>query len=150
MSPRLRIFLQRWVINTLAVLVAAAILGDARIHYDRPIDLIVASLLLGVLNAFLRPILLLLALPLVISTLGFFILVINALVLFFVGYLLHGFRVADFWSAFWGALIISIVSLAVSSLTGGGRSRVEFKWRRRPPPPGRNSGDGGGGPVIDV
>lgn len=145
MPPSLKVFLQRWVVNTLAVLVAVAMVRG--INYDNPLDLLVASLLLGILNAFLKPVLMLIALPLVIYTLGLFILVINALVLSFVGYLLPGFHVADFRSAFWGALIISFVSLAVNALTGAKRSRVEFKWRRRPPKSG--PGDGGG-PVIDV
>jgi len=60
---------------------------------------------------------------------------------------LKGFHVSGFWPAFWGALIVSLVSLAVNTLTGTGRSRVEFKWRRRPPGSDR---DDGNGPVIDV
>ena len=115
------------------------------IRYDKPLDLLVASLLLGILNAVLRPILMFLALPLLIVTLGFFTLVINALLLYFVGYVLRPhFYVDDFWSAFWGALIISIVGIILNSLTGTGSSRVKIERRRRP------SGSDGGGPVIDV
>jgi putative membrane protein len=144
MPPRLKQFLQSWFINTLAVLVAVYIVKG--IHYNKPLDLCVASLLLGILNAVLRPILLLLALPLVIFTLGLFMLVINAFLLYFVGYLLRPhFYVDDFWSAFWGALIISLVSLALNTLTGTGTSRIRFQ-RRRPP----DGGGDGGGPVIDV
>ncbi len=80
-------FLQSWVINTFAVLVAAIVLRG-HIAYRSPADLIVASLLLGILNAFVRPILMLLALPLLIFTLGLFTLVINALLLYFVGVLM--------------------------------------------------------------
>jgi len=145
MPPRLRQFLQSWLINTLAVLVAVYTVKG--IHYQKPLDLCVASLLLGILNAVLRPILMLLALPLVIFTLGLFMLVINAFLLYFVGYLLRPhFYVDDFWSAFWGALIISLVSLILNTLTGTGASRVRFQRRRRPP----DSGSNGGGPVIDV
>ena len=148
-SPGLKSFLQRWIITTLAVLVAVAIVPG--ITYDKAVDLFVASLLLGILNAFLRPIMLLLALPLVILTLGLFILVINAFVLYFVGYLLQGFHVEGFWSAFFGALIISIVSTAVNSLTGTGGTRVHFRSHRRPPEStNRSDRDGGNGPVIDV
>ena len=103
-------FVQSWLINTLAVLVAVYVVKG--IHYEKPLDLFVASLLLGILNAVLRPFLLLLALPLLIFTLGFFMLVINGFLLYSVGYVLRPhFYVDDFWSAFWGALIISFAML---------------------------------------
>jgi putative membrane protein len=117
------------------------------IHYQKPLDLLVASLLLGILNAVLRPILLLLALPLLVVTLGLFMLVINAVVLYFVGYILKpNFFVDDFACAFWGALIIGIVSLILNTLTGTGTSRLRFERRKRPP----DRDQGGGGPVIDI
>jgi len=146
MQPKLKKFIQNWLINTLAVGIAGCIVKG--IHYDTFPDLVIASLLLGILNAFLRPVILLLALPLLVVTLGLFLLVINALLLYFVGILLHPrFYVDDFWSAFWGALVISIVSIALNTLTGRGGARVEFRRGRRPPGP---DGAGGGGPVIDV
>lgn len=145
MSPRLKKFIQSWIINTLAVAVVVYVVPG--IHYQKPLDLLVASFLLGILNAFLRPIIMLLARPLLIFTLGLFILVINALLLYFVGFLLRPhFYVDTFWSAFWGAFLISIVSLVLNSLTGTGSSRIEF--RRGPRPPDRDQGDDG--PVIDV
>ena len=141
-------FFQAWVINTLAVLLAAYIVKG--VHYEKPLDLLAASLLLGILNTVLRPILTLLALPLLIFTLGLFYLVINALLLYFVGYLLKPhFYVDGFWSAFWGALIISIVSLILNTLTGTGDSRIKVERHRRPPS-GPKSGPGSSGPVIDV
>ena len=145
MSPKLKKFIQNWIINTLAVAVVVYIVPG--IHYQKPVHLLVASFLLVILNTFLRRIILLLALPLLIFTLGLFILVINALLLYFVGFLLRPYFYVDtFWSAFWGALLISIVSLVLSSLTGSGSSRIEF--RRGPRPPDRDRG--GDGPVIDV
>ena len=145
MSPKLKKFLQSWIINTLAVAVAAYVL--AGITYQKPADLIIASLVLGILNAFLRPILLLMALPLLVFTLGLFILVINAVLLWFVGQISpEHFAVKDFKSAFWGALIISVVSLLLNSLTGSGNSRIQVHRGTRPP----GSDKGGGGPVIDV
>ena len=139
-------FLQSWLINTLAVLVAAIILRG-HIHYEKPADLIIASLLLGILNAFVRPILMLLALPLLIFTLGLFTFVINALLLYLVGALLAPhFQVDSFGFAFLGALIISIMSIALNALTGVGNTRVTFQRRQRPPP----KSDGDDGPVIDV
>jgi putative membrane protein len=117
------------------------------IHYEKPLDLAVASLLLGILNAVLRPFLMFLALPLLVFTLGFFTLIINALLLFFVGNLLRPhFSVDSFWDAFWGALIISVVSLILNILTGTGKA--QFRIERHRPPSG--PGPGGSGPVIDV
>jgi putative membrane protein len=151
-TRRLLRFLQSWVINTFAVLVAAINL-QGHIAYKTPTDLIVASLLLGILNAFVRPILMLLALPLLIFTLGLFTLVINALMLYGVGWLMgppffktSHFQVDSFGFAFLGALIISIVSIALNVMTGGARVTVQ---RRRPPPP-KNSNDDDDKPVIDV
>ncbi len=138
-------FLQSWLINTLAVLVAVYVVPG--IHYQKGVDLLVASLLLGILNAVIRPILLLLTLPLLIFTLGLFTLVINALLLYFVGYLLQPrFHVMSFGAAFWGALVISLVSIILNSITGTGSARVHFQRRRGPP----KSGGNGGGPVIDI
>jgi putative membrane protein len=83
---------------------------------------------------------------LLIFTLGLFILVINALLLYFVGNLLRPHFIVDtFWDAFWGALIISLVSVVLGALTGAGKAQVRIE-RHRTPPDGR----GGGGPVIDV
>ena len=87
-----------------------------------------------------------LALPLLIFTLGLFTLVINALLLYFVSFLLCGhFEVDSFGAAFLGALVISIVSLLLNVITGSSRAR--FRVGRRPPPP---DSSGGSGPVIDV
>jgi len=146
MPPKLKRFIQSWIINTLAVAIAVNIVSG--IHCEKPPDWFIASLVLGILNAFLRPILLLLALPLLIFTLGLFTLIINGLLLYFVGFLLRPHFYADnFWAAFWGALIISVVSVLLNSLTGTGRARFEFRRGRRPPGSGRGDGDG---PVIDI
>lgn len=144
MSPVLKPFLQRWIINTLAVLVATQIVRG--IHYDTVGSLIIATLVLGILNTFVRPLMMLLSLPLLLMTLGLFMLVINALLLYFVGQLLKGFHVDRFWSAFWGALIISIVSVFLNTITGTGNSRIEFRRKNS----SDSKGDRGDGPVIDV
>jgi putative membrane protein len=145
-SSRMKSFLQRWIVNTLGVLVAANVVSGIR--YETALGLFLASLLLGVLNAFVRPLMMLLALPLLIFTLGLFILVINALLLYFVGAILQGFHVDTFGAAFIGALIISLVSMAVNLLLGTGETRVQVRRGRRPPPPPPPGG--GGGPIIDV
>lgn len=139
-------FLQRWIVTTLAVLVAANIVPG--IGYDTFAGLAVASLLLGLLNAFVRPIMLLISLPLVVYTFGLFVLLINALLLYTVGKLVRTFHVETFWAAFWGGLVISLVSLGVNLLTG--RTRGRITWQRRGRPGRRVDRDGGNGPVIDV
>jgi putative membrane protein len=134
-------FLQTWAVNTIAVLVAAHVVRG--IHYDNVSGLLVASLLLGILNAVLRPILVLISLPLLLLTLGLFTFVINAFLLYLVGHL-KGFHVDGFWSAFFGGLVISLVSLAVNSLIGNKATSGKRPDQPRPAAPKDQ------GPVIDV
>jgi putative membrane protein len=115
-------FVFRWAITTVAVMVASSIIHGIR--YDSVASLIGAALLLGILNAFLRPILLILSAPLILLTLGLFILVVNGLMLFVVPGIVIGFHVDGFWSAFWGAIIISIVSWMLSAFFRGNDGRV--------------------------
>lgn len=145
MSGELKTFLQRWLVTTLGVLVAVVIVPG--IDYESVPDVLLASLLLGALNAFVRPLMLWLTLPLVIFSLGLFVLVVNALLLYLVGHMLPGFSVAGFWSAFFGGLIISIVSMGINALAGFRRTRFVFKWHRR-----RNDSrnDNNSGDFIDV
>ena len=139
-------FIKSWAINTLAVLVAVYMVPGIRFKDDSLWTPFVTSLVLGILNAFIRPILMLLALPLLIFTLGLFTLVINALLLYFVSFLLGNyFAVDSFGAAFLGALVISIVSLLLNLITGSSRARVRFQHRRRPPDSEHN-----GGQVIDI
>lgn len=128
------------------MLVAASVVKGIR--YDSVPGLFVASLLLGILNASLRPVLLLLSLPLLIFSMGIFVLVINAGLLYLVGQLVKTFHVDGFWPAFWGALIISVISMFANALFGLNPKRVQAPPGSRPPPPPR-PGDGQG-PVIDV
>jgi putative membrane protein len=80
---------------------------------------IVAALVLGIVNAVLRPILFLLTLPLQVLTLGLFTFVINGLLFWFVGHLGIGLVVDGFWAAFWGAIVLGIVSFVLSSVFSG-------------------------------
>ena len=138
MSPGVKSFLQRWAVTTLGVLVAAnAVQG---ISYETNSALLAASLLLGIFNGVLRPIMMILSLPLMILTLGLFTLVINGFMLYLVGILVKPFHVAGFWPAFKGAFVISIVSILANALIGKGPDQ---KPPVSPPPPER-------GPVIDV
>jgi putative membrane protein len=148
MSDGAKAFLQRWFVTTLGVLVATGIVENVRA--DGMVSLLAASLLLGVLNAFLRPILLIAALPLLIFTFGLFTIVINALLLYFVSHLVKGFYVADFWTAVKGAILVSIVSIFANMMLG--KKRVPVEHRRPPQNNGRPQPptDTGSGPVIDV
>ncbi len=151
----LKLFLQRWAITTLGVLVAANILRG--IHYDTAGGLFVASLLLGALNALFGRVKLVLG----CLTLGVFALVMNALLLMFVGELVEAFHVDGFWTAFWGGLVISLVALIVASLTGAqvsplrGSVRFHASVNRDRSSNRRNrldkdEDDNDGPPIIDV
>jgi putative membrane protein len=145
MPPGLKHFLLSWLITALAVLVAVKIVSG--LNYQKPVDLLVAALILGILNASLRKVLYFLTLPLVLVTLGLFTLVINAVLLYFVGYLMKpAFAVDGFGAAFWGALVISIISTILNIITGIGGAKVRIQHRQRPP----DSKPPGNGPVIDV
>jgi putative membrane protein len=148
MGPRLKEFLGRWVINTAAVLVAANVVPGIT-YSDSLTSLVVASLVLGILNAFLKPLLMLVAFPLVVLTLGLFTFVINALLLYWVGHWVKGFHVDTFGAALLGAVVIFVVSLVLNTLTGTGNSRISMR-RGGPPKPKPPPDIGGSGPVIDV
>jgi len=116
-------FVTRWFVTTLAVLAAAQLPG---IRSTSLFSLVGASLLLGIVNALVRPVLLLLSLPLILVTLGFFILIINALMLRLVAGLVPGFYVDSFGSAFLGAIIISLVSWLLSAFFRGSDGRIHI------------------------
>jgi putative membrane protein len=114
--------LLRWLILTAAVLAASWLLDGIRV--DGLLPVILAAATLGILNAFLRPLLILLTLPVNILSLGLFTFLINALLLKIVSSLIPGFTVQGFWTAVLGALIISVVSGLLNTFIGG-RGRVE-------------------------
>lgn len=144
-------FLQRWLVTTIGVLLADVWLDGIR-HQSFG-SLLEASLLLGLLNAFVRPLLMVISLPLLVFSLGLFVLVINAVLLSLVGGMLQpGFVVDGFGSAFWGGVIISVVSLVVNGFLGRGAqegTRGDARGARRTRRPKGRDGDGDG-PVIDV
>lgn len=117
----MRHFVFRWLVTTASVFVAAPIVG---ISYSSLGCLLGAALLLGIANAFIRPILLILSAPLILVTLGFFIFVVNALLLMLVGQIIPCFKVPGFWNAFFGAIIISLVSWLLSAFFRGSDGRV--------------------------
>jgi putative membrane protein len=122
-------FVVRWAATTVAVMIASAVIRGIR--YDTIGALIGASLLLGILNAFVRPFLLILSAPVILITLGLFIFVLNALLLLLVPSVVVGFHVAGFWTAFWGAIIISFVSWILSAFFRGSDGRVHVLTHHR-------------------
>ncbi|MDQ2917186.1 MAG: phage holin family protein [Casimicrobiaceae bacterium] len=103
-----------WLINALALLALPYIFTSIRV--DTFAAALIAALVLGLINTLVRPILVLLTLPVTLLTLGLFIFVINGLLFWFVGSFLTGFTVGGFWSGFFGAIVYSLISWALSSL----------------------------------
>jgi putative membrane protein len=100
------------------------------VSIDGPMTLIVAGLLLGIMNAIVRPLAVILTLPLTIVTLGLFLLVINAAMLGLVALLLPGFHLAGFWPALWSALLVSLTGWVASWFIGP-KGRIEVVVRRQ-------------------
>jgi|APIni6443716594_1056825.scaffolds.fasta_scaffold302677_2 putative membrane protein len=106
--------LLKWLVNAMALFVVVNVV--AGISVERWQTLLVGALALGLLNAFFRPILLLLTLPINVLTLGLFTLIINGLIFYLAAWMIKGFYVAGFWSAFVAALVFSIVSFLLNLL----------------------------------
>jgi len=107
-------FFIQWGITSICLWVASLLFNGIR--FSSTGSLIVSALLLGFANAVLRPLLVILTLPLTLVTLGFFLLVINALMLLLVAKVVRGFSISGFWTAFFASLFISILSMALGSL----------------------------------
>ncbi|PLC54475.1 hypothetical protein CR155_06770 [Pollutimonas nitritireducens] len=103
-----------WILNAVALLVVAYLLPGITVASFG--SALIAALVLGLLNTLVKPLLILLTLPITIVTLGLFLLVLNALVFWFAGSVLKGFQVSGFWWALLGALIYSVVSGLLSRL----------------------------------
>lgn len=116
-------FLMRWAISALALWVASAVVPGMEIHGLG--NFLLAALLLGFVNAIVRPIVVLLTLPLTIVTLGFFLVVVNAIMLQIVAWLLDPLRFSGFGAALLAALVVSVVSWLTSWMIGSsGRFEV--------------------------
>jgi putative membrane protein len=121
-------FLLRAAISALGLWVASELLNG--LTFDSTSKLIVAALVLGVVNAFVRPLAFILTLPITVLTLGLFLLVLNAGMVSLVAWLVPGFQVAGFWTAVGAALIVSLVSWAASSAIGSS-GKVEIFTAKR-------------------
>ena len=121
-------FLLRGLVAALGLWAATELMDG--IHINSPATLIFAGLLLGIVNAIVRPFALLLSLPALLFTLGLFLLVINAAMLGLVALMLPGFQIDTFWTAVGAAIIVSIVSW-IGSWFIGSRGRVEIIRARK-------------------
>ena len=101
-------WLARLFLNGIAIIVATYLIPGLQV--DGPVSALIAGAILGIVNVLLRPVLFVLTLPFTLITLGLFIFVINALCLALTAWLVPGFTITGFWSAFFGALLVTIVS----------------------------------------
>ena len=112
-----------WLINAVALIAVAYLMPSIQVSSFGAA--LVAALVLGLVNAVVRPVLVLLTLPVTILTLGLFIFVLNGLLFWMVGSWLEGFAVAGFWSGVFGAILFSLVSWVLSALVLGGASAAK-------------------------
>lgn len=108
--------LLRWLVNAIALFVVVQVVPGVSVARWQP--LLAGALVLGLLNAFFRPVLIFLTLPVNVMTLGLFTLVINGLVFYLAAWLVKGFYVTGFWSSFVAALVFSVVSFLLNLLMG--------------------------------
>lgn len=121
-------FLIRWAIHTVSLVMVVALIPG--ISVDRWEVMFVASLMLGFLNTFLKPLVIFFMLPLYIVTLGLITLVINGLMFFWASYMIKGFYVKDFFSAFLGAFLFSIISFLLNLLFSVDK-KIDVRVHRR-------------------
>jgi putative membrane protein len=111
-----------WLINALALLALPYLVPSVQV--ESFYTALIAALVLGFVNTLIRPLLLLLTLPVTVVTLGLFVFVINGLLFWFVASFVKGFNVAGFWSAVLGAIVYALISWAASFLVFGDRRIV--------------------------
>ena len=111
----------KWIVNSTALLVVAHVVSGVTL--DNWLTVFVAALVLGLLNAFLRPVLIFLTLPVTVLTLGLFTLFINAFLFYMAAHLVKGFHVSGYWQAFVAAFIFSVVSFLLNMVIGSSTGR---------------------------
>ena len=125
MMNGLQPFLVHWAITALALWVASHVFKGIR--FAEMTSLLVAALLLGFANAVVKPLLIVLTLPLTFLTFGLFLLVINALMILLVSALVKGFQVSGFWTALFASLFISLISFLLQIFVLAGSSAYEVQ-----------------------
>jgi putative membrane protein len=118
MFEELKPFLLHWGITAVSLWVASHLFRG--IKFADTSSLIVSALLLGFANAIVKPILIVFTLPLTFLTFGLFLLVINALMIQLVAWLVSGFKVSSFWTAFFASIFVSVLSLLIGAFVLGG------------------------------
>jgi putative membrane protein len=113
----------RWIINAVALILASHVIKG--IEVDHLLAAFVAAAVLGIMNAVVRPILILLTLPITLLTLGLFILIVNGFMLYVAGAVVKGFHVTGFWSSVFGALFLSVISWIANAFIND-RGRIEY------------------------
>jgi putative membrane protein len=113
MLENLTPYLFHWGITALSLWVASHIFEGLK--FDNTSSLIISALLLGFVNVIIKPLLIALTLPLTLLTFGLFLLVINALMILLVAWLVKGFKVSSFWTAFFASIFIALLSLVIGS-----------------------------------
>ena len=122
-------YIIRWLINAVGLLIVSKTMES--IEIDSILTAVVAAAVIGIINTFLRPILIILTLPINILSLGLFTLVINGLIFYFVGNIVEGFQVTGFLAAFIGALILSVINILATFLIGMGKGKAFIHIQRR-------------------
>ena len=105
----------RWLINTIALFIVVTLLSP-HIQARTFVTLIIAAAVLGLLNAIIKPILVILTLPLTVVTLGLFLIILNAIMLELTAWLVHGFRIQSFGWAIMAAIILGLISLVTNRI----------------------------------
>ena len=127
MDPRLKLAL-RWLLNAVALMLLPELISGLRV--ESYASALVTALLLGLINALIRPLLILITLPITILSLGLFTLVINAFLFWGVAGLVSGVHVTDFWAAFWSALLYSLLTSLVNiALADRPDARIGVRFR---------------------
>lgn len=116
-------FFLQWGITSLSLWVASYVFSG--IKFADTSSLVISALLLGFANAIVKPLLVILTLPLTLVTLGFFLLVINAMMILLVSNFVRGFSVSGFWTAFFASIFISVLSYLIGSFIGDGNPPLQ-------------------------
>jgi putative membrane protein len=118
-------FLEHWAITAISLWVASRVFKG--LQFEDTSSLILSALLLGFANAVVKPLLIVLTLPLTLVTFGLFLLVINALMILLVARLVEGFRVSSFWTAFFASIFISLLSILIGAFVLGGGPEMQIE-----------------------
>jgi putative membrane protein len=121
-------FILHWGITAVSLWVASHVFSGIR--FADTSSLIVSALLLGFANAIVKPLLIVLTLPLTLLTFGLFLLVINALMILLVARLVRGFTVSSFWTAFFASIFIAVLSFVIGSFVLGGSPSYSIQMPR--------------------